>query len=537
MITADDIKNLVKHGENRHLEMKRCSDKLPKDIWETYSAFANTRGGIILLGVTEHKDRKSDNRFEFTGVSDINKVITDFLNMVNNRQKVSRSITVDSDIKPVEVDGVDIIYIRVPEADYRQKPIYIDGNLQSGTYKRVFEGDRHVTDEELSMLIRDSSDHADSTILDRLGMECIDADTLRKYRQAFIGHNPVHVFESMSDQEFLENMGGYAKDIKQEIEGLTAAGLLMFGKSIPIHRNYPNFRFDYLDLIGIEPGSSKKWNDRLTDDGRWVDNIYNFLSIGLNKLLFTLPSEGRLKGVVRIDGGDLYEGVREGFINALTYCDYRLGGVLRIDRRSDRIVMRNPGTLRIAPERIYNGDYTQARNCTIQKMLRMVGFSDNIGSGFRKIMAAWKSIGYLPPDIYEEEEVNEVWLTLPLLKDTENAPKGIENVLKGTENVSRGTEVENIVAEPTSDVLSMPLPNEVASLLTDIQKSIAEAVLTKPTITLSELAKTLNLSIKSIRVQREKLKGVGVIMNHSGAQKSGEWRLTYQSKDTIHPND
>lgn len=83
----------------------------------------------------------------------------------------------------------------------------------------------------------------------------------------------------------------------------------------------------------------------------------------------------------------------------------------------------------------------------------------------------------------------------------------------------------------------MPLPNEVASLLTDIQKSIAEAVLTKPTITLSELAKTLNLSIKSIRVQREKLKGVGVIMNHSGAQKSGEWRLTYQSKDTIHPND
>lgn len=99
--------------------------------------------------------------------------------------------------------------------------------------------------------------------------------------------------------------------------------------------------------------------------------------------------------MVRIDGGELYEGVREGFINCLTYCDYRLGGVLRIDRRSDRIVMRNPGTLRISPERIYNGDYTQARNSTIQKMLRMVGFGDNIGSGFRKILNAWKTIGYM----------------------------------------------------------------------------------------------------------------------------------------------
>ena len=166
---------------------------------------------------------------------------------------------------------------------------------------------------------------------------------------------------------------------------MTAARLLMFGKSVTIHQVFPNFRFDYLNLIGIEPGSSMKWNDRLTDDGRWVDNIYNFLTLALNKLLLTLPSEGRLKGVVRIDGGELFEGVREGFINTLTYCDYWLGGVLRIDRRSDRIVMRNPGTLRISPERIYDGDYTQARNSTIQKMLRMVGFGDNIGSGFRKI--------------------------------------------------------------------------------------------------------------------------------------------------------
>lgn len=84
MITAEDIKNLVKDGERLHLETKACKDRLPRDLWETYSAFANTRGGAILLGATENKDKPLDKRFEFTGVTDAYKVITDFFNIVNN---------------------------------------------------------------------------------------------------------------------------------------------------------------------------------------------------------------------------------------------------------------------------------------------------------------------------------------------------------------------------------------------------------------------------------------------------------------------
>lgn len=235
MVTAKEIKNLIKNGEGLHLETKACKDRLPKDIWETYSAFANTRGGVILLGVTEHKDRPLEERFEFSGVSDSYKVITDFFNLVNNKQKVNRSVLVDSDVRPVEVEGVEVIYIRVPEADYRQKPIYINNNLQSGTFKRIHEGDRHVSDEELAMLLRDSSDNADAQILNRYGMDFIDQDTLRRYRQAFNGHNPGHFYEKLPDLEFLTNLGGYALNPQQEIEGLTVAGLLMFGKSVPIH--------------------------------------------------------------------------------------------------------------------------------------------------------------------------------------------------------------------------------------------------------------------------------------------------------------
>lgn len=100
---------------------------------------------------------------------------------------------------------------------------------------------------------------------------------------------------------------------------------------------------------------------------------------------------------------------------------------MRIDRRSDRIVMRNPGTLRIPPEKIYDGYYTQARNSTIQKMLRMIGFGDNIGSGFRKIMTAWKSLRYSAPTIHEEPGVNEVWLTLPLYREDSESGYSVVN--------------------------------------------------------------------------------------------------------------
>ncbi|MBO4943099.1 MAG: ATP-binding protein, partial [Muribaculaceae bacterium] len=114
--------------------MKKCRNTVPDSVWETYSAFANTRGGIILLGVCEHKDKPVEERFEVTGVEDANKVVTDFFNQLYNTQKVNRSVLVDSDVRIVEVDGKDVIHINVPEADYRQKPIYINQKLELGTF-------------------------------------------------------------------------------------------------------------------------------------------------------------------------------------------------------------------------------------------------------------------------------------------------------------------------------------------------------------------------------------------------------------------
>ncbi len=498
-ITAKTILNLLLQPEGINLEMKACKDSVPRSVWETYSAFANTRGGIILLGVTEHKELQGKDRFEITGVFDANKVVTDFFNIINNRQKVNRSVVLDSNVRIVNVEDKEVIYINIPEADYRQKPIYINNDLQSGTFKRIHEGDRHVTDEELAILIRDSSDIADSQVLEGYGMSDLDSDTLAMYRQAFGTLNPEHPYKFLPDKEFLIKLGGFGRDRKREIEGITVAGLLMFGKSQSIHEVFTNFRVDYLNLIDITPGESNKWNDRLTEDGRWEDNIYNFLILTLQKLLFTLPSRGKLQGVIRTDGGPMHEGIREAIVNAITYTDYRLGGVLRIDRRSDGIIMRNPGTLRLPPERIYQGDFTQARNSTIQKMLRMVGFGDNIGSGFQKIMNAWKVSGLHQPTIDQNDDVHEVWLTLPL------NPSNVSILAKDF------TESNNLSAH-------------LSAHLSAQQMAILELIYNHPDITMPEIAKKLGMKESSVRSQRRSMSKL-LDIKRVGSRKTGRWEI------------
>ena len=50
-----DISKLSEYREDNCLEVKKATNGLPNSVWETYSSFANSEGGLIVLGVEEDK--------------------------------------------------------------------------------------------------------------------------------------------------------------------------------------------------------------------------------------------------------------------------------------------------------------------------------------------------------------------------------------------------------------------------------------------------------------------------------------------------
>ena len=157
-MNSQEILDLLQYGEHINLECKKAESTLPNSVWETYSSFANTDGGIILFGVEEHlKEIDFDKRFSFVSINNPDQRLKDFWNTVNS-EKVSSNILVDADVGTCVVNGCTIMWIHVPQANYKQRPVYLNGNPVKGTFKRNHEGDYHCTEEEVKAMLRDASD-------------------------------------------------------------------------------------------------------------------------------------------------------------------------------------------------------------------------------------------------------------------------------------------------------------------------------------------------------------------------------------------
>lgn len=409
-----DIQLLLEVGERITFECKKAENAVPKSVWETYSSFANTIGGTIILGIKENmNETNTEKRFEIIGVTDARKIKKEFFDTINSN-KVNRNILTDEDVEEVVFEDKTLLCIHVPQADYRQRPVFINGNMFNGSFKRNYEGDYHCTEEDVKAMIRDANDSGnDGVLIENYGMDDIDKPTLAAYRNRFSSLNPDHVWNEYDDKTFLLNMGGYTRDRNTRREGLTLAGLLMFGKGLSIRERFDNIRMDYLDLANLAPGS--RWSDRLTYDGRWENNLYNFFTRVLSKLVSDIKRPFNLAKTVREDDSPVHKLIREALTNMVIHADYMMTGVLRVEKHNDRLVFSNPGSLKLPVFDIYEGGHSEARNPKMQTMLRMIGMGDNIGSGFPTMLAACKKENWRKPMLSERSELRLVELTISMV--------------------------------------------------------------------------------------------------------------------------
>ena len=401
-----DFFNIEKYKENNRLEAKAAAVGLPKSLWATYSAFANTNGGIILLGVTED----AQHQLHVEGVNDADALVIDFWNIINNQSKISINVLNDKDVIVREFDGKKIIIINVPRAQRYDKPIYLDGNLFS-SYKRNGEGDYRCTKEVIQAMLRDASPKTqDMLVLGNMNLDVFDKDTIKRYRIRMQGIRPGHVWEALEDVDFLYRIGAVGRDADGKLHP-TAAGLLMFGYEYEIVREYPHYFLDYREKLDDDT----RWSDRfVSSSGDWSGNIYDFYFRVYNRIAQSVKVPFALDGISRIDDTELHKALREALANTLINADYYGNTGVVIERNITSITMTNAGTFRIDLDEAINGGISDPRNSGLIKMFSLINIGERAGSGLPMIFKAWTGTDFAMPDITEKENPDRVCLILPV---------------------------------------------------------------------------------------------------------------------------
>ena len=140
---------LARYRENGYVEAKEALGGLPESLWETYSAFANAEGGVILLGVGENPDHS----FRILELLDPEGLLEEFWAILRNPAYVSVNLLKEEDVQILQEEGKCIIAIFVPEAAPQQKPVHLLRDPWRHSYRRVGEADKRCSREEVEKML------------------------------------------------------------------------------------------------------------------------------------------------------------------------------------------------------------------------------------------------------------------------------------------------------------------------------------------------------------------------------------------------
>ena len=490
-----DISNLSEYREDNCLEVKKATNGLPHSIWETYSAFANSDGGLIILGVEEDKNHQ----LHITGVNDPEDLVRDFWNTINNPQKISLNILTDKMVSVRTVEDKQIVVIEIPRAEREMRPVYVGTDPVKGTYRRNHEGDFHCTREQVSAFFRDASPvSVDTKVLTEMDYSVFCTDTIKDYRMRFNAKHANHVWSKLEDELFLRRIGAMGLSTEDNKIHPTIAGLLMFGYEYEIVREFSGYFLDYQERL--DP--TMRWTHRVTSSsGDWSGNLFDFYYRIINRLTSDLPVPFRLDGMTRVDDTKLHEAVREALLNTLVHADYygRQGTV--VIKGLDKMSFANPGDMRISLKTALEGGISDPRNTTLMKMFGLIGVGERAGSGVPSIVSVWSdATGVVPTykQSFAPERV-EFIIKMSSLSDTSADNLPVANTMGTTEKTT-----EKTTKKTTEKILCLIKEN--------------------PQITYRELAETLGLTEDGIFWNVKQLRKRG-LLRRIGGRKEGYWEI------------
>ena len=536
---SEEIKRLVAKSENAAVEFKRARGGVPADFWPSYSSFANTDGGVIILGV-----REKDGKREIEGLANTEKIVADLWNAVNNPDKISSNVLFNESIYPVDVDGKVVVVVEVPRAERTVRPVFVGSDVFKGTYRRNGEGDYHCSRETVEGMIRDKcAETADNCVLDELTIADLDADSIRRYRMYFSQLRPGHVWSGLADDGFLMKIGAAARGRDGNVHP-TLAGLVCFGDFNEITNVLPYFFLDYREHLSPDV----RWTDRVcSGDANWSGNIFDFffrinqsITAGV-KVPFKIASDN----VTRDDDTPVHKALREVLANALIHADYHGRRGLVIDKYPKRLEVSNPGTLRMSKSVAIAGGTSDARNGKIFNIFSLVRIGERSGMGLSSLYGTWEKEHFAAPSIVESYEPDRTKVIVEFESDdSELGEKPSEVGAKKAVSEGENAEVKEKTGVSddgkTEIVHEKQISGHVKSVSDDVNhdfevlmgayrsdfrenaRKVLYVFAEVPEADISSVAKRLGFSAKSVWRAIRAMKEVGLLVREGG-DKGGRW--------------
>ncbi len=400
---VSELKRLLDGYEWNDVEFKEARTAVPKNAYETVSAFSNTAGGWLVFGVADE-----DDGYEVVGVIEVDKVQNDFLTVLHSGDKINRVISVKEGLVN---DGENTLLVfHIPEARRQDKPVFLNGTITKSFIRRG-GCDERCTEEDIKRFLRDASEERhDGETVEIDPEHCFDAESIRWYRSIY--NNRASGTESMSDLEFLNHWGLVIEQNQRLLP--TKASLLLFGTGAVLRQVLPR---PVLDIQRIEADSG----DELLDE-RWADRVV----IEDNLILAWKTVVDRYRTYSEhpfdIDAGTLqrdatppdYIAFRESAINLLIhqdYADHSRKASVKFFR--DGTVIWNPGDAFASTDDLMEPGEKPVRNPRIVAAFRRVGWSEQAGTGLRAIFQNWQQLGNVPPIITNDKGRKLFELVLP----------------------------------------------------------------------------------------------------------------------------
>ncbi|MBA3743932.1 ATP-binding protein [Sporichthya sp.] len=394
----DALDRLRRAGTDlRTVEVKAAAGGLPRSIAQSVCAFANSAGGLIILGLSE------PDAFAPVGI-DARKIAADLGSACADQ--LIPPIRADIDILAVGASAVVVAW--VPELPSDQKPCFVEARgMDRGSYVRTHDGDRQLTTYEVHVLEASRGQPLDDRAI-VAGASTADLDeqliaALVRRLRATRGS----VFANAGDDEILKMMG--VVTTTEDGDAVTLAGLLALGR-------FPQQFYPQLDVTFVAYPSAT--GEPLADGTRFLDNqsidgpIPAMVAETLIALRRNMKRRSIVVGLGREDRWEYpEEAVREIVANALMHRDFHPlahGTQVRISLYPDRLEVTSPGGLHgpIAREDLLAEPVSSSRNATLAKLLEdvEVGSSgrticENRGSGLLATAAALRGAGMEPPVI------------------------------------------------------------------------------------------------------------------------------------------